>query len=71
MTNAEAWFNIDLRPRKPEGSLGRTAQDGHLDSYTAPELYVRTELSRIGHMYMIRPDSGSTLAVMAKTKRRT
>ena len=37
-TNAEAWFNIALRPRKPEGSLGRTAQDGHLDSHTAPEL---------------------------------
>ena len=40
MTNAEAWFNIALRPRKPEGSLGRTAQDGHLDSHTAPELRV-------------------------------
>ena len=39
MTNAEAWFNIALRPRKPKGSLGRTAQDGHLDSHTAPELY--------------------------------
>ena len=38
-TNAEAWFSIALRPRKPEGSLGRTAQDGHLDSHTAPELY--------------------------------
>ena len=25
-------------PRKPEGSLGRTAQDGHLDSHTAPKL---------------------------------
>ena len=25
--------------RKPEGSLGRTAQDGHLDSHTAPELF--------------------------------
>ena len=37
-TNAEAWFNIALRPRKPEGSLGRTAQDVHLDSHTAPEL---------------------------------
>ena len=37
MTNAEAWFNIALRPRKPEGSFGRTAQDGHLDSHTAPE----------------------------------
>ena len=40
MTNAEAWFNKSLRPRKPEGSLGRTAQDGHLDSHTAPELCV-------------------------------
>ena len=38
MTNAEAWFNIALRPRKPEGLLGRTAQDGHLDSHTAPDL---------------------------------
>ena len=38
MTNAETWFDIALRPRKPEGSLGRTAQDGHLDSHTAPEL---------------------------------
>ena len=38
MTSAEAWFNIALRPRKPEGSLGRTAQDGHLDSHAAPEL---------------------------------
>ena len=37
MSNAEAWFNIALRPRKPEGSLQRTAQDGHLDSHTAPE----------------------------------
>ena len=35
VTNAEAWFNKSLRPRKPEGSLGRTAQDGHLDSHTA------------------------------------
>ena len=38
MTNAEARFNNSLRPRKPEGSLGRTAQDGHLDSHTTPEL---------------------------------
>ena len=40
MTNAEAWFSIALSPRKPEGSLGRTAQDGHLHSHTAPELCV-------------------------------
>ena len=38
-TDAEAWFNIALRPRKPEGSLGRTAQDRHIDSHTAPELW--------------------------------
>ena len=40
MTNAEVWFSNSLRPRKPEGSLGRTAQDVHLDSHTAPELWV-------------------------------
>ena len=40
MTNAESWFNNSLRPRKPEGSFGRTAQDGHLDSHTAPDLYI-------------------------------
>ena len=39
VTNAEAWFSIALRPQKPEVSLGRTAQDGHLDSHTAPELF--------------------------------
>ena len=39
MTNAEARCNKSLRPRKPEGSLGRTAQDVHLDSHTAPELF--------------------------------
>ena len=38
VTNAEAWFNNSLRLRKPEGSLGQTAQDGHIDSHTAPEL---------------------------------
>ena len=38
MTSAEARFNKSLRPRKPEGSLGRIAQDVHLDSHTAPEL---------------------------------
>ena len=37
VTNAEARCNKSLRPRKPEGSLGRTAQDVHLDSHTAPE----------------------------------
>ena len=41
VTNAEARFNNSLRPRKPEGSLGRTAQDAHLDSHTAPELWTQ------------------------------
>ena len=45
VTNAEAWFNKSLRPRKPEGSLGRTAQGGHLDSHTAPELWFLWTLS--------------------------
>ena len=30
---------LALRPRKPEGSLRRIAQDGHFDSHTAPELW--------------------------------
>ena len=38
VTNVEARFSKSLHPRKPEGSLGRTAQDVHLDSHTAPEL---------------------------------
>ena len=38
VSNAEARLNNSLRPRTPEGSLGRTAQDGHVDSHTAPEL---------------------------------
>ena len=54
MTNAEAWFNISLRPRKPEGSLGRTAQDVHLDSHTAPELC----LIRDGLNFLYRQTAG-------------
>ena len=46
MTNAEARCNKSLRPRKPEGSLGRTAQDVHLDSHTAPELCTETGQAR-------------------------
>ena len=45
MTNAEARFNNSLHPRKPEGSLGRIAQDVHLDSHTAPELCLNGDLS--------------------------
>ena len=43
ITNAEARFNNSLRPRKPEGSLGRTAQDVHLDSHTTPELWSNSD----------------------------
>ena len=49
MTNAEARFNKSLRPRKPEGSLGRTAQDVHLDSHTAPELWLLLCTGRPSH----------------------
>ena len=38
VTSAEARFSVALRPQKPQGSLGRKAQDGHLDFHTAPEL---------------------------------
>ena len=31
---------VQYSPRKPEGSLGRTAQDGHLDSHKAPQLWL-------------------------------
>ena len=57
MTNAEARFNNSLRPRKPEGSLGRTAQDVHLDSHTAPELCLvilgstSTVIHSVNHAY--------------------
>ena len=54
VTNAEAWFNIALRPRKPEGSLGRTAQDGHLDSHTAPELCAPPATPTLPYIYIYR-----------------
>ena len=44
MTNAEARFNNSLRPRKPEGSLGRAAQDVHLNSHTAPALCCNSDM---------------------------
>ena len=39
------WFNVALRPQKPEGSLGRGAQDGHLDFHMAHELCRSLRLS--------------------------
>ena len=47
MTNAEARFNKNLHPWKPEGSLSQTAQDVHLDSHTAPELCAKFERPQI------------------------
>ena len=68
--SAEAWSNIALRPQKPEGSLGRKAQDGHLDSHTAPELwrskiksrlFIRFWLWRVG---VQRLDESNTFCVL-------
>ena len=53
VTNAEAWCNKSLRPRKPEGSLGRTAQDVHLDSHTAPELWPRWRFETRFFLYFV------------------
>ena len=47
MTSAEARFNNSLCPWKPEGPLGRTAQDGHLNSHTAPELSISLDIYRL------------------------
>ena len=70
MTNAEAQFNKSLRPRKPEGSLERTAQDVHLDSHTALELWsvcpiknglkLASGLEASRCAKIIRPGSGRT-----------
>ena len=52
MGSHESHFNVSVgrdgqSPRKPEGSLERTAQDAHLDSHTAPELWERSWQSSI------------------------
>ena len=64
VTNAEAWFNIALRPRKPECSLGRTAQDGHLDSHTAPELWHMSTFSPV-RFYVLKR-YGNTVRTISK-----
>ena len=51
MTNAEA-LNKFLRPRNSEGSLGRTAQDVHLDSHTAPELWTSAQYTHFGFVVL-------------------
>ena len=56
--NAEARCNKSLRPRKPEGSLGRTAQDVHLDSHTAPELCYRNWAGTVFYTAAHRPVAG-------------
>ena len=47
--HAEARFNVALRPQKPLGSVGRGAQDGHLDFHTPPELCMPTDPVSIAH----------------------
>ena len=73
MTNSEARFNNSLRPRKPEGSLGRTAQDVHLDSHTAPELWAKSEWASSFPFQYFRPEvpffppgPGASLEVLEK-----
>ena len=55
MTNAEARCNKSLRPRKPEGSLGRTAQDG-LNYETSPfytfYLFIFLPGANASHVYV-------------------
>ena len=53
-----------LRPRKPEGSLGREAQDGHLDSHTAPELLVYRVPSRSRSSFSLNPQCGPSAQVL-------
>ena len=60
MTNAEARFSKSLRPRKPEGSLGRTAEDVHLDSHTAPELWGRAVACLLAFMLLNVHGGGMT-----------
>ena len=64
MTNAEARFNNSLRPRKPEGSLGRTAQDGHLDSHTAPELWRSMRYSHISYIHRESDNDSQPFAIV-------
>ena len=64
MTNAEARCNKSLRPRKPEGSLGRTAQDVHLDSHTAPELLATSAF--ISALWLFLNTQKTKVPVLAK-----
>ena len=69
--NAKAWFSNSLCPQKPEGSLGRTALDSHLDSHTAPELCVlSTDDDDVGlHVLGCRVDTlGTNCNVMMMMK---
>ena len=61
MTNAEARFNNSLCPRKPDGSLGRTAQDGHLDSHTAPELSYTIKIKLWQDIHTLQASPSGTL----------
>ena len=68
MTNAEARFSKSLRPRKPEGSLGRTAQDVHLDSHTAPELWGLVAVNRFYIALVSAPEQTHCTLVACNSK---
>ena len=59
MDSAEARFNNSLRPRKPEGSSGRTTQDVHLDSHTAPELWRKSNCWSLLYSAILRSRADS------------
>ena len=61
MTNAEARFNKSLCPRKPKGSLGQPAQNVHLNSHTAPELW-----QIFGNLYVYTYSRKSTVSGVYK-----
>ena len=71
MTNAEARFNNSLHPRKPEGSLGRTAQDVHLDCHTAPELWPCVVGREIDERLCYSADGKDTSAVFSVEREET
>ena len=68
MTNAEARFSKSLRPRKSEGSLGRTAQDVHLDSHTAPELHAAGPVGKFLTLSAIKISANQKEKGRQKTK---
>ena len=53
-TNAETWCNTSLRPRKPEGLLGWTAQDGHLDSHSSWTMIMNSQVTTTPELWTVK-----------------